>query len=69
MREARIEKLLRDMDDFVVTIRGLIEDTEDLHQILRSHQEPRETKRKKITHAFYMIQKQANVLFDAQICD
>ena len=37
MREARIESLLRDMDDFVFTIKGFIEDTEDLHQILRSH--------------------------------
>ena len=68
MSEARIGELLRDMDDSVLTIKGFIDDNEDLHQIQRSHQEPREAKRKKITNSFYMIRKQANVLFRAILC-
>ncbi len=68
MSEARIEKLLRDMDDSVLTIKGFIDDNEDLHQIQRSQQEPREAKRKKITNSFHMIRKQANVLFRAILC-
>lgn len=62
MSEARIGKLLKAMDDHVMKIKGCIDGTEDVHQILRSH---KEAKRKKITSSFYMIQKQANVLFDA----
>ena len=68
MNEARIGELLRDMDDSVSTIKGFIDDNEDLHQIQRSHKEPREAKRKKITNSFYMIRKQANVLFRAILC-
>ena len=65
MSEARIGELLRDMDDSILTIKGFIDDNEDLHQIQRSHLEPREAKSKKITNAFHMIRKQANVLFRA----
>ena len=68
MSEARIGELLRDMDDSVLTIKGFIDDNEDLHQIQRSHQEPREAKRKKITNSFHVIRKQANVLFRAILC-
>ena len=68
MSEARIGELLRDMDDSVLTIKGFIDDNEDLHQIQKSHQEPREAKRKKITNSFHVIRKQANVLFRAILC-
>lgn len=68
MSEARIGELLRDMEDSVLTIKGFIDDNEDLHQIQRSHQEPREAKRKKITNSFHMIRKQANILFRAILC-
>lgn len=68
MSEARIGELLKEMDDSVLTIKGFIDDNEDLHQIQRSHQEPREAKRKKITNSFHVIRKQANVLFRAILC-
>ena len=62
MSEARIGELLRDMDESVLTIKGFIDDNEDLHQIQRSYQEPRDAKRKMITDAFHMIRKQATSL-------
>lgn len=68
MSEDTIEELLKGLETSTSTLRHLIDDNEDLHQIQRANTEPEEAKHRRITESLDAVRRHANALFSAILC-
>ena len=68
MREASIDDLLKELSDSELTLKVLVDDNEDLHQIQRLNKGPHQTKHNRIASSLHKVRKHANGLFSAIEC-
>ena len=68
MREASIDDLFNQLSDSALTLKGFVDDNEDLHQIQRSNKEPHQAKQNRVANTLHKVRKHANGLFSAIAC-
>ena len=68
MNGASIDDLLKQLSDSALTLKGFVDDNEDLHQIQRSNREPQQAKQNRVANSLHKVRKHANALFRAIAC-
>ena len=68
MNEASIDDLLKQLSDSTLTLKGFVDDNEDLHEVQRSNKEPQQAKQTRVANSLHKVRKHANALFRAIAC-
>ena len=68
MNEASLDDLLKQLSDSTLTLKQLVDDNEDLHQIQRSNKEPPQAKQTKVANSLHKVRRHADALFRAIAC-
>ena len=69
MNEASIDILLQDLSDSALTLKGFVDDNEDLHQIqIQKSNKAQEAKQTRVANSLQKVRKHANALFRAIAC-
>ena len=68
MNEASIDDLVKELKDSTLTLKGFVDDNEDLHLIQRLNKEPQQAKQTRVANSLHRVRKHANALFRAIAC-